>query len=121
MTHEQATIEGGIEVDRGIVPLVQILNRIEDVSTLDSCEGGERHEAYVYFRCSHDTVQFVEWLADRLRASLDACCEYRLRLEWLAGSEVMAQILARPDYVGTLADALMKVTNDHTNRSACDT
>jgi len=121
MRHKQITLDGGLEVDRGIAPLVAALNKIEGVSTVDSCEGDSQSEAYVYFRGRPDTVQLVEWLADRLRARLHACCEYRLRLEWLAGSEVMAEILTRSDYVDTLANALLQVTNDHTSQFADDT
>jgi hypothetical protein len=114
MIHEQVLLDSGIEVDRGIAPLVIALNRIEGVATLDSCEGDSQNEAYVYFRGRPDTMRLVERLADRLRARLNVCCEYRLRLEWLASSQVMGQILTRPDYVETLANALSAINARHT-------
>jgi hypothetical protein len=120
MPHEQVTIEGGIEVDRGVAPLVVALNSFGGVATLASCEGDPERAAYVYFRCA-DTVRFVDWLADKLRARLNACCEYRLRVEWLAGSEAMAEIIAQPDYVDTLTDALSAIKRAcHKNRLTYD-
>jgi len=116
MIHEQVLLDSGIEVDRGIAPLVVALNSFDGVATVSSCEAGPNGRAYVYFRCT-ETTPFVEWLADKLRARLNACCEYRLRVEWLAGSEAMAEIIAQPDYVETLTDALSAIKRAcHTNR-----
>ena len=50
--HEQVEIEIGkkkVPVDVGIVPLVQALNRLTGVVTVDSCEGSSSGPAMVHF------------------------------------------------------------------------
>ena len=46
--HKEVWVKVNTKVDRGISRIVSLLNEVEGLSTLDSCEGGERW-AYVYF------------------------------------------------------------------------
>lgn len=106
-----------VAVDREVAPLVQCLNQISDLITLDSCSGHGERDAYVYFTLAgggNGLLTFVPELIKCLKADLDSCCEYRLRLEWLARDEApLAQIIAQPDYIGILCDALKSPTVKH--------
>jgi hypothetical protein len=120
-THRQVAISGGLLVDEHIAPLVDVLRRFEKVQTVDSCEGYDDAPCYVYFTYQGDAqafMLFVNELSIKLRARLDSCCDYKLRMEWLAGSESpMAELISRRGYVNTLADALQAITTCHTNQS----
>jgi hypothetical protein len=48
--HEQVWVKANVPVDRGIANVVSILNRIDGLRTLDSCEGiAGKKPAHVYF------------------------------------------------------------------------
>ena len=67
-----------VAVDTEIAPLVQFLNQIKDLITLDSCSGHGERDAYVYFTLSgggNRLLTFVPELIKCLKAELDSCCE----------------------------------------------
>jgi hypothetical protein len=50
--HEQVWVKVNTLVDRGIARIVSILNSVEGLQTLDSCEGiSGSKPAHVYFNC----------------------------------------------------------------------
>lgn len=124
MTHQQVLIKVNAEVDRGVAPLVQALNEIEGVITLDSCEnGGNGWGAYVYFTYQKGW-QALAGLLQAISSSLGTpgiACGYALRLEWLGSNEnPRAQIACEPEHVGIVAEGIQKLAasrNAHTIES----
>ena len=109
--HSQIMIQVNAAVDVGISPLVQSLNKINGLMTVDSCQGTADSWAYVYFTCQGDSAQLlmlVKNLAESLSAQLVICTDdYRVCVEWMAGGErPLAKLLVQPDYITTLADAV---------------
>ncbi len=121
--HKQIEITHGVSVDRGIAALVSALNGFDRVRTLDSCEGSDESPGYVYFTIDTDAaalLRFVHDLSVKLGACLSSCCEYKLRVEWLAGSDKpVAELIARHDCIPVLVEALSSfMAVCHTNQSA---
>lgn len=80
---------------------------------------------YIFFkheRGASSLLHFVNYLADKLRACLAACCEYKFRMGWLAGSEsLIAELVVYPNYIPVLARGLRQVRHDgHKTRSVDD-
>lgn len=48
--HLETCIKVNARVDVGIAPLVTALNEFEAVETIESCQGGEGHQAFVVLR-----------------------------------------------------------------------
>ena len=119
--------------DEGIAPLVEVLNLFPAVETLDSCEGRDGKDAYVYFRCGgnsfearpKETCDFVIWLSSVLRSHPNPCSDYRLRLEWTASEEPMAEIITQRDNIGSLVRKISLVATSQvslrTNQFGDDT
>jgi hypothetical protein len=105
-----ANAEFNAWVDQGVVPLVSALNEFDCILTLDSCEGKDNSQGYVYFAYrgnDHEAFAFICDLSTQLGSRLHFCCDYRLRLEWMPGAEqLLARIVTHRDYVSTLAGAL---------------
>lgn len=122
--HTEIRVKANVWVDEGVAALVSALNEFEDIQTLESCEGGSEAHASVYFlhrRGGQETFAFVQRLSGLLESRLEACCEYRFRLEWMPGNnKPLAEILARREYVDTLAGALATVAANepHTTQFA---
>ena len=100
-------------VDEGIAPLVEALNQLDGVITLDSCQASppaNAGEAYVYFTYPGDWMNLARFLSDlseHLR-SLKLCCGYSVRLEWFGSNDQpRAQLVVHPEHVGDIASALL--------------
>ena len=130
--HKEIRIKVNVYVDSGVAPLVEALNLFPNIETLDSCEGTTENGAFVYFRCcgnsfeprARETVDFVFQLSLALRSHPNPSTDYRLRLEWMASDEPMAEIVTQHDNIGALAEKISlfaaSLTN-HKNLSACGT
>ncbi len=120
MSHKQTTVKGDVLVDVGIAPLVEALNSFPPIETVDSCEGYGSEDAYVYFRyagSAQETAGFLGDLAQSL-SSLNSCCEIRFRMEWIGQDDKpLAKVMARREYVGPLADALVELASRHKSPS----
>lgn len=100
--HEQVWTKVNCQVDRHIVLLVNALNRIPELMTLDSCQGDcPETVPYVYFRgvTTEKTLEFCRQLGDYLGKEPDL--SYGITVRWLCGStEVMAELQTiKPDEV----------------------
>ena len=130
--HKEVPIKVNVWADSGVAPVVLALNEFPNVETLDSCEGIAEKGAYVYFRCcgnsfeprAKETLDFVFQLSLALRSHPNPLTDYRLRLEWMASDEPMAEIVTQRDNIGALAEKISlfaaSLTN-HKNLSACGT
>jgi hypothetical protein len=89
MGHHEIPVKVTAWVDEGVAPLVAALNEIEDVVTLDSCQGDHEHPASVFFSHRGDTQENALFAAD-LAASLgphDEAADYTLTAEWRPGTD----------------------------------
>lgn len=111
--HKQVTTENGIEVDEKIADLVTVLNKFDDIKTIESCQGGDGRNAFVYFTLAGEVDGWsrdINLLADKLQKQLDLCCEYSFYIQWLAGAEKpMAELNIKPEYVDVVTEGLRVV------------
>jgi|GEM_PF-3526467 len=129
--HKEVPAKVNAWVDSGVAPLVEALSLFKNVVTLDSCEGTESEGAYVYFKCwgsskrpcAHETCEFMIWLSSVLRSQPNPCSDYRLRLEWMASDEPMANITTYRNNVSAIAAKLSLLAADVTHQTSwfeCD-
>lgn len=105
--HHEVPIKVTAWVDEGIAPLVQALNELPNVMTLDSCQGdpGQR-PASVFFHVRSHNGAFAERLAAALVPFADRC-DYTLTVEWRAGADGPTLRLVCPaDHAYALAEAV---------------
>ncbi len=111
--HTEVPVEVIAYVDEGVAPLVAAINKIPGLYTLDSCEGNGNEMAYCYVAHRGSTGEFASMLADiasALRSEVDACCEYRISLEWIPGNDTpMGRIASQRAFVDPLAGALSEL------------
>lgn len=111
-THEQVPVRVRAFVDRGVAPLVEALTTLENVVTLDSCQGTDMSDgvlACVYFDLGASTASnwyvlasVVGWIAARCR---EAGVEALVRLEWAGSNDRPRGVLVVPPSEVTRAAA----------------
>lgn len=110
--HEQVPVKVNAFVDKGIAPVVEALNAIAGVVTLDSCQQtsvADGGQAVVYFTYGRDDKDWrdlaalVDRIAARLR-STGAGCGFAARLEWWGSNDQpRAQLVIQPEHVADVA------------------
>lgn len=102
-------IKVNAECDVGIAELVSVLNEINGLITLDSCEHGIYDEAYVYFTYGSnwkDTGRLIHQLFLAF-AKCGFCCECSLRLEWIGNNDrPRAKLICDIKHVGGVVEAI---------------
>jgi hypothetical protein len=109
-THQQIWIKVNASVDEGIAEIVSVLNTVDGLETVQSCQGhpGE-HDGYVYFFCGDwkRMSQFVfEQVGPKLKERLDE--DATLRLE-ATGDSPMAKLSFKAEATGMVVSALKEV------------
>ena len=87
--HTEVPVKVTAWVDEGIVPLVLVLNEIEGVMTLDSCQGDDGGLAHVYFCHRGEPLTAAGFAAD-LAAALaphGEAADYTLTVRWRPGTD----------------------------------
>jgi len=107
-THPQTWIKVNAPVDEGVAEIVSILNTVDGLETLQSCQGepGDR-EGYVYFACGDwkRLSQFVfEQIGPALKGKLDE--DATLTVEATNADEPMAKLSFKADAADMVASAL---------------
>lgn len=110
-THPQTWIKVNAPVDEGVAEIVAILNTVDGLETLQSCQGepGER-EGYVYFACGdwQKISQFVfEHIGPVLKERLEE--DATLVVQATSSDEPMAKLSFRAEASGMVASALKEV------------
>ena len=110
-THPQTWIKVNAPVDEGVAEIVSILNTVDGLETLQSCQGepGNR-EGYVYFACGdwRRVSQFVfERIGPKLKERLDD--DATLTIEASTAEEPMAKLSFKAEATGMVASALREV------------
>ena len=123
MTHRQVYIKVNAEVDGGIAPLVQALNEIEGVITVDSCENGA-WGGYVFFTYGEGWKELASLLqaTSSLLCGLNLPCGFSLVMEWLGGNDKpRAQIAFEPEHVAYIADGIQRIAASLNARMSAST
>jgi hypothetical protein len=110
-THPQTWIKVNAPVDIGVAEIVSILNSVDGLETLQSCQGepGDR-DGYVYFSCGDwkKLSQLVfEQIGPSLKRNLDE--EATLTVEATDTEEPMAKLSFRAEASGMVVSALKEV------------
>lgn len=98
MIHREIPVKVTAWVDEGVAALVIALNELEDVMTLDSCQGDDGCPAHVFFRHRGDARAATLFAAD-LAAALaphDDAADYTLTAEWRPSADEPTFRLACP-------------------------
>ncbi len=107
--HKQIMIKVNAEVDEGVAPIVRVLNEINGIVTLDSCQQGIYGEAYVFFIYRKDWQELgllLNEMATILREN-GICCECVLRMEWVGSNDhPRAKLSCGAGHVGDIADII---------------
>jgi hypothetical protein len=101
--HIEILVKVNAWIDKGVASLVESLNLFGGVETLDSCEGYGDDPAYVYFRCCNGSKE--------ARPKETLTVGYRLRLEWLASEEPMAELSTQRENMPTLAAKIAELAS----------
>ena len=110
--HEQVSVKVNAFVDRGVAPLVEALNAINGVVTLESCERASYGHAnwavvlFTYGQDWHELAELVEALSAIIRA-IDLGEAFSVRLEWLGSNDQpRGELLVPPGRVAEVAAAI---------------
>lgn len=109
--HPQTWVKVNVPIDAKIAEMVSLLNRVEGLETLQSCQGdpGER-QGYVYFALDgwQNLCRFVfESIAPRVKEYLGE----DVKLEVIAGERPMARMSFSAEAVPIVTSALKEVVS----------
>ena len=107
-SHAQAWVKVNAPVDTGVVELVTVLNSIEGLETLQSCQGdaGGR-DGYVYFACGdwHKMCEFVfHTIGPKLKSRADD--DVTLTVEATSGELPIAKLSFKAEAASVVVSAL---------------
>lgn len=106
--HPQVWVKVNAPVDAGVADIVQVLNTVEGLETLQSCQGEPgQSDGYVYFACGDwkRISQFVfEQVGPGLKQKLDE--DARLTVEATHADFPLAKLTFRAEATGMVASAL---------------
>jgi hypothetical protein len=110
-SHPQVWVKVNAPVDAGVAEIVAVLNTVDGLETLQSCQGdpGES-DGYVYFACGDwkRVSQFVfEEVGPGLKQRLDE--DASLMIEATTADEPMAKLSFKAEATGMVASALREV------------
>ena len=110
-THTQVWVKVNAPVDSGVAEIVSILNSVEGLETLQSCQGdpGER-DAYLYFSFG-DWQNMCAFAFQRIGPALkrDVDEDVRLVVEATEGDSPLAKLSFKAEATGMVASALKEV------------
>jgi hypothetical protein len=110
-THIQTWVKVNATVDAGVAELVELLNRVDGLETLQSCQGDAgKHDGYVYFSCGNwNTV--CEFVFDRIGPSLKESADedVTLTVEATSADCPMAKLCFKAEAIPTIVSALKRV------------
>jgi hypothetical protein len=119
--HRQVPVKVNAFVDENIKILVEVLNSIEGVLTLESCQGDGENEAGVdlyYGQLGQATIASLAAFANRVAEALWKGHSYRSRvaLEWTGDKQTPRILLTMPpEDIGLVTTALGSLVGSHDN------
>jgi hypothetical protein len=110
-SHEQVWVKVNAPVDSGVAELVSILNSVDGLETLQSCQGDPgKRDGYVYFSCG-DWRTMSEFIFQKigpvLKNRLDE--DARLIVEATSADSPMAKLSFKAEAAGIVVSALKEV------------
>lgn len=111
IAHPQTWIKVNAPVDEGVAEIVSVLNSVDGLETLQSCQGdpGEK-EGYVYFACGtwEEVCRFVfQKLGSKFKKRVDD--EATLIVEATGADFPMAKLSFRAEATSMVVSALKEV------------
>jgi hypothetical protein len=107
-THEQVWIKVNAPVDAGVAEIVSLLNSVDGLETLQSCQGEPgKLDGYVYFACGDwsKMCQFVfQEIGPSLKSKVDD--DVKLVVEATSADEPMAKLSFKAEATGIVVSAL---------------
>jgi hypothetical protein len=107
-THEQTWIKVNAPVDVGVAEIVSILNTVDGLETLQSCQGDTgKKDGYVYFACGdwHQTCRFVfQKIGPTLKNKVDE--DVKLTVEVTSADFPMAKLSFKAEATDIVVSAL---------------
>jgi len=107
-THEQIWVKVNAPVDAGVAEIVSVLNTVDGLETLQSCQGdaGGR-SGYVYFACG-DWQKMCQFVFQKIGPGLKSRAEEdaTLTVEATSADEPMAKLSFKAEAAGLVASAL---------------
>jgi hypothetical protein len=109
--HNQIWVKVNAPVDAGVAELVAVLNSVEGLETLQSCQGdsGGRN-GYVYFACGdwHRMCEFVfQTIGPKLKSCVDE--DATLIVEATSADSPMAKLSFKAEAAAMVVSALKEV------------
>jgi hypothetical protein len=118
--HAQVPVKVNAQVDAGIADVVSLLNQIEGLQTIESCQGdSERRSAYVYFWYG-DWEEVARFVFESLEPCLcsEIRTDYNISVEVFAGSRPVGKLEFRPEATAAVASVLKQIVSIDRN-SVC--
>lgn len=107
-THEQVWIKVNAPVDAGVAEVVSILNTVDGLETLQSCQGDPgRKDGYVYFACG-DWQKMCDLVFRKIGPTLKnrADEDAKLVVEATSADAPMAKLSFKAEATGIVVSAL---------------
>ncbi len=115
--HRQTWVKVNARIDERVAEIVQVLNSVPNLQTVDSCQGNPG-EAYVYFWLDgwEPTARFLFEVIQPSIRGVDACV---ISIESLNGSRPIGKISFKAESCEAVLSALKEVLPVSARRSAC--
>ncbi len=127
--HKQVPAKVTVYVDEGIKELVELLNQIPKVCTIESCQGSDTHWAtveldYAVNYDNDETADLAEVanFADRLWTFIGQniqndieCDAVSIGIEWYSRHTPTIVLRIEPHYIDKLVNILRPLCNEHTH------
>jgi hypothetical protein len=107
-THEQVWVKVNAPVDAGVAEIVSVLNTVDGLETLQSCQGDPgRKDGYVYFSFG-DWRKVCEFIFQRIGPTLKskADADADLTVEVSSADSPMAKLSFKAEATGIVVSAL---------------
>ena len=115
--HGQAWIKVNTHVDARIAAIVELLNTVPHLQTVDSCQG-DPGEAYVYFRLD-GWMNAGKFLFEVIEPALRSVAESSVSIEVVNGSTPLGKIGFRAESFEEVLSALKEVLTVNGHTFAC--
>jgi hypothetical protein len=107
-THEQVWVKVNAPVDAGVAEIVSVLNSVDGLETLQSCQGDAgRKDGYVYFACGdwHRVCELVfQKIGPTLKNKVDE--DVKLTVEATLAESPVAKLSFKAEATGIVVSAL---------------
>jgi hypothetical protein len=112
--HRQVWTKVNAPVDEGVAELVSVLNQVDRLFTLDSCQG-HNGWGYIYFRYGN-WRELGHFVFGKMAPGLRKIEEITLEVQSVNGNEPMARLGFRTETISRIVSALDLVVNGHKSR-----